>query len=196
MIQTALRVTSAFISLYMLLIFFRIILTWFPGHSGSRLVSILARATDPYLLYFRRWGILRSARVDFSPVLALILLSVLNNVVTSLMYVNRITLGYVLSFALQAVGSAGSFILFFFLALVVIRLIGWAFNVNTATNFWVTLDRILQPVAYRLITRLTGGKQTGYLQAMLLLAGVAAASLMLWSFGIRSISLVLQRLPF
>ncbi|MDR2257638.1 MAG: YggT family protein, partial [Treponema sp.] len=56
--------------LYTLLIFIRIMLTWFGNVRFGRPAEILGRITDPYLDWWRRFP-LRAGFLDLSPILGL-----------------------------------------------------------------------------------------------------------------------------
>ncbi len=66
---------STFINIYTALLLVRILLTWFPQVDWSNQpFATLAQLTDPYLDIFRRI-IPPLGGMDFSPILALLLLS-------------------------------------------------------------------------------------------------------------------------
>ncbi len=195
MIQTVLRGVSTVISLYMLLIFFRIILTWFGQAPAGRLIHYISSLTDPYLNLFRGLGAFRNVQVDFSPILALITLSILNNIITRIAFAAQITLGIVLAEIVGALWSAASFILFLFLVFGVIRLIGFMLNVNTAGRFWITLDRILQPIAHWLVRKVARGRVVNYQNALLLYAAMVVLVLLVGSFVVGSLVSLLAQLP-
>jgi YggT family protein len=66
---------STFINIYTALLLIRILLTWFPQVNWfSQPFATLAQLTDPYLNIFRRF-IPPLGGMDFSPMLALLLLS-------------------------------------------------------------------------------------------------------------------------
>jgi YggT family protein len=70
---------SNFLSVYNLVITARILLSWFPQAQGIGLLQPVYAITDPYLNLFR--GLLPPIfGLDFSPILAFFLLSVLGNV--------------------------------------------------------------------------------------------------------------------
>jgi hypothetical protein len=78
-------------------------------------VEVLCRITDPYLDWFRRFSSLRIGALDLSPLAAMAVLSVLNSVFLTLGRYGVITLGLILALILQALWSAASFILSFFI---------------------------------------------------------------------------------
>lgn len=71
--------STVFFILYVLLIV-RIILAWVSVSSNSELVDMVHRITEPLLRPFRRLP-LRAGGIDFSPILAFIVLSVLGRLI-------------------------------------------------------------------------------------------------------------------
>ncbi|HEY9636213.1 MAG TPA: YggT family protein [Coleofasciculaceae cyanobacterium] len=73
-----------FINIYLLLIFIRILLTWFPTVNWmNQIASFLSPITDPYLNIFRSF-IPPIGGLDVSPILAIILLQVVAQLFSSL----------------------------------------------------------------------------------------------------------------
>jgi YggT family protein len=144
------NILSGITSLYMLLIFIRIMLTWFSGVHYGKPYEILSGITDPYLNWFRRFSILHVASLDISPIAALAVLSVGNNVFTTLARYGRISLGIVLALGLSAIWSAVSFVLGFFIVIVILRLIAYLSNRDIYHTFWRIIDTLSQPVLYRI----------------------------------------------
>ena len=76
-----------FINIYTALIFIRILLSWFPNVDWfNPPFSVLSQLTDPYLNVFRNI-IPPLGGLDFSPILALLLLQVVQQAATSLSFV-------------------------------------------------------------------------------------------------------------
>jgi YggT family protein len=72
-----------FVNIYTALLFIRILLSWFPNIDWSSLpFSILSQLTDPYLNLFRSI-IPPLGGIDFSPILALLLLQVVQSALPS-----------------------------------------------------------------------------------------------------------------
>jgi YggT family protein len=75
---------NTFLQIYVVLLIIRILLSWFPNINWfDPPFSILSQLTDPYLNVFRSI-IPPLGGIDFSPMLAIILLQVLSSVVNSL----------------------------------------------------------------------------------------------------------------
>ena len=195
MLQPLLRAMSSLISIYMILIFVRIMLTWFHTGQTGRIVFYLARVTDPYLNYFRRIPLFRESMVDFSPILAILTLSIFNNVLTRVAYAGNVTLGFVLAMILSAVVSAASFVVFFILVIAIIRLVGFLTRANSATPFWVALDRILQPLAHKLVDKFGGGRSTSYQNALMIFAASAFLVVLVGNFLAGTLMSFLLQLP-
>jgi YggT family protein len=189
------RFIGAVISVYMLLIFIRIFLTWFSGPSIGKPAQILAQITDPYLNYFRRIRFLRTDRFDFSPVIAIIVLSIFSNIAYRLAVFGSITLGIILAVVASALWSAFSFFLLFFLILIVVRFVALIAGANTVRPIWLTLDQILQPFVYRITSLITRVKTLNYQHSLLFCGGILLLIFIAGGFLIRAVTDLLLRLP-
>jgi len=125
-------------------------MTWLPTMATGKAGDILARAVDPYLGWFRRFRFLVTPRFDFSPVAAVSLLAVLNNVLVTLSYTGSITVGAVLGMALGAAWSALAFFLSFFAVCALLRIVAYAARWNSLHPLWRTVDEIINPVLYKI----------------------------------------------
>lgn len=141
---------SFFVSVYMLLIFIRIVLTWFTGIRHGGFQDILARITDPYLNWFRRFTVLRVGFLDLSPIVALGVLSLVNRIFSTLARYGTITIGIVLAMILQALWAAVSFFLGFLIIVLILRLVAHLAKVNSYSPFWRVVETISQPVLFRI----------------------------------------------
>jgi YggT family protein len=73
-----------FLNIYLLLIFIRILLTWFPTVNWmNQIASFLSPITDPYLNIFRSF-IPPIGGLDLSPILAIIVLQVVAQLFSSI----------------------------------------------------------------------------------------------------------------
>ena len=138
------------VSIYMVIIFFRIILTWFSGVNHGGLQDILAGITDPYLNWFRRFPALKTGFLDLSPIVALGVLSLVNRIFSTLARYGTITIGIILSMVLQVLWGLVSFFLGFLIIILIIRLIAHLMRLNTHGQFWRVVNVISQPVLYRI----------------------------------------------
>lgn len=141
---------SGILGIYTLLIFIRILLTWFPGADFGKPYILLCSLCDPYLDWFRRFRIGRNSPVDFSPILALGFLSLLRGILSAWGTLGRISIAAVLVLLLNALGSIFSWILGFFIVILLLRLIAYLTNRNIYSPLWRFVDLIAQPVMYRI----------------------------------------------
>lgn len=156
----------------MVLLFIRILLTWFRSVDLGRPFDILVKITDPYLNYFRRFPRLRAGRMDFSPLVAILVLVVIQNVFSTLAVLGKITIGIFLSLIIGAGWSAVSFFLTFFFIIILIRLLTLLMSRNPSAQMWQTLDLLIIPIQER-IRRIIPARQPRSYQAELVISGVA-----------------------
>jgi YggT family protein len=189
------RILSGITSIYMLLIFIRILLTWFSGAYYGRAVEALRSITDPYLDWFRRFP-LRLGLFDLSPLAALAVLSLVNNIFGVLARHGRISLGVVLGMILASLWSVASFILGFLIIVLALRLIAYLTSRDVYHSFWRIVDLIAQPVLYRINRIIFRNRLVHYLTGLITALLVL---LVLWITGGRLIALagkLLSGLPF
>ncbi len=161
------KIVSSLVSLYMVLCIIRIFFSWIPSLTDTKWGKLIARLTDPYLNLFRGFSLFRTTAVDFSPIVALAVLSVLNNLFMTLSYAVRITLGFILSLLLDAAWSAISFVLGFFLVISVIRIIGFLARIAVLHPLWQILDGIINPLLFRINKIIYRGRAVQYLQGLI-----------------------------
>jgi YggT family protein len=157
---------------------------------------MLASVTDPYLNWFRRLRLLRTDRIDFSPIIALIVLVIVLNITNTIASFGTITFGIVLALIISDLWSAFSFVLTFLVIIDAVRLIGDFMNVSSIRPFWHTLDIILSPILNWTVRVLLRSRPVTYRTAMVL-TGVA---LLILIFGgrllIRELVVLAQMIPF
>jgi YggT family protein len=166
------KIISGILTVYILLIFVRILLTWFQGPYLGKPVQILHAVTEPYLAWFRRFQIFRNARLDFSPIIGILVLVILQNITGTIARIGTITFGITLGIIVSAIWSAISFILILFIILIAIRLISLFFATSAVSPFWQTLDMIVQPVAVRVSGVFTGNRPLSYQATLGITAGI------------------------
>jgi YggT family protein len=190
------RAIGALTSVYMIMVFLRVMLTWFSGVALGKPYELLSKATDPYLHWFRRFPALRTENMDFSPIVALASLSIANNIFVTIGTYGKISIGIILSMVLSSVWSAAAFLLMLFAILIGIRLISQASGRNSILPIWRAVDALIKPVLYRINRIIYKDRlvtyKTGMISAVAVLIGGRLVGGIL--FGI--ISGLLARLPF
>ncbi|MDP3179265.1 MAG: YggT family protein, partial [Spirochaetaceae bacterium] len=144
------RILSAVVTVYMFVCLARVLLSWFPGMETGRGGELLKSVADPYMGYFRRFAVLRSGAFDFSPLAALSVLVVLNDLLTTVAFAMRLSLGLVLGMVLGAAWSAFGFVLSFFAVCALMRIVAFAARWNSLHPVWMLVDSMLNPVLYRI----------------------------------------------
>jgi YggT family protein len=182
--------------IYMLLIFVRIMFSWFGGANLGRPAEILTQITDPYLNWWRRFPMLRTGFIDLSPIAAMAALSMVQSICGTIARYGRITVGILLTIVLQAVWSVLSFVIGFFIVVLLLRLFAYLTNRNIYSTFWRIIDSISQPVLYRITRIFFRRRLINYLAGILLSAGVLVGIEIAGSFAVRFLGLFFLQLPF
>ena len=162
MIAYLASILAGIVSIYMLLIFIRILLSWFSGVEFGALTYFLSCICDPYLNWWRRFRIFKNSPLDFSPLLALAFLSLARSILT-FGALGRITPGLILVFIINGLWTVLSWALFFFIVVLVLRLIAFLGNFNIYSPFWRLVDLVAQPVMYRICRILFPSRIVSYL---------------------------------
>ena len=181
--------------IYSLLLFIRIIISWFGGIPESRPVDLLVRVTDPYLDWWRSRLNLRVGFFDFSAVFAIVAVSLVQNIFNSLANSAVLKLGNILAVVLLSLWSIVSFILGLLLIILILRLIAYLTNRNTYSPFWSVIESISQPVLYRLNRIIFGKRIAGFLKGIILSSLLLAALMAGGHFAVRLIAALLLKLP-
>ncbi len=114
---------ASLLSLYSLLIWIRIILSWLKTGFENPLSYYLGKIVDPYLSWFRGVTVLVRSRFDLTPLLALAVLSVVQSLLRLFGTHGTITVVMVIALLLQTLYSFIVHpILFFFFILLLVRL--------------------------------------------------------------------------
>lgn len=169
------QLLSSAISLYTMICFVRIILTWIPSLQYSSFGRILSAICDPYLNLFRRLRFLRIGMFDLSPALALCVLIAASSILGNIALTQSFTLGGLLAIVLYLLWSVVSSILGFLIILLAIRLIVLLMRKDGYGSIWDSLDRTLNPIAFRMTSLFTRGRPTPYKNALILAIVTAGA---------------------
>jgi YggT family protein len=194
--RVIMNLAGSLAGIYMLLIFIRVMLSWFSGARLGGPAEVLARITDPYLNWWRRFPILRAGYIDLSPIAGMAALSMIQTVCTAAARYGRVTAGVFLTIVLQSLWSVLSFALGFFVIVLLLRLFAYLTNRNIYATFWRIIDSIAQPVLYRITRIFFRRRLINYLAGILLSAGVLGALFIAGSALVHVLSALFLRLPF
>lgn len=192
------RTLASVLTLYSILCFVRIIITWIPGASYSRFGSLLSSICDPYLNLFRRFRFLTIGSFDFSPALALCLLGGASSLVNGFANGGKITVGMILGMAVEVISSILSSLISFLLIVLIIRVVimfingGSQFSGSPLIN---QLDRSISP----LVNRIAGTfvhENLSYKKAILISIASLVVVQVVLNIVVRIIASLLFSLPF
>lgn len=186
---------SAILTLYMFVIVFRIIMSWFPGGQYGKAQVVLRRATDPYLNVFRRLRFLRVGYVDLSPIVGIMVLSVATYVFSSLATAGTVSLGMVLALIVSQIGSAAVFLTILLTIAMAVRAIAIAVGARGDTRIWMTLDALLQPLTYRIVSKIARDRFFTYRNALLVVTALGVLTAILLRLGVTGLTMLMQQIP-
>jgi len=110
-------------SIYIILIFIRILFAWLRPNMFNPIVRFVYRLTDPYLKLFAGIRFIRIGALDLSPILAFYVLYLLQELLYNLILRGHITLQFFVILAISYFFRFVYFILFIFLITVALRFI-------------------------------------------------------------------------
>ena len=162
MIQTILYFLAAALSLYTLLCFIYILMSWFPGAKFTKFGHIMTAICEPYMGLFRKMSFLRIGNIDFSPIVSLGILSLASAI-----------LGGILGTILSSLWGIASSIMGIFTLLIFIRWIFLTINKGRTSydSGWNQVDMLLNKFTYKVAGTFT--KSSMSYQRSLLISWIA-----------------------
>jgi len=192
------KTLASVISLYTMLCFIRVILTWFPSLSYSKFAQFLSAVCDPYLNLFRRFTWLRFSALDFSPIIAFAVLIFLSTIFSNMAAQHFISVGGILALLLTMAWEIVSSLLTLFNIFLIIRLLVMLFgrDSNYYSSIWTQIDNSINPIIFRISGVFSGGKPISYKNAII----IAIITLFVIQFGgsyiVRILAAMLRSLTF
>ena len=184
--RTIFSIVSFVVSVYALLCFLRILLTWIPSLSYSKFSRFLGKICDPYLNIFRgiRW--LQLGSFDFSAALGLCILGVLASMLTGFAGKSVITIGFVLQMILQLAWSIVTSIVTFLIIILVVRLIVLFVRKGQyySSPILDQIDASISPLVYNIARTFTVGKKVSYTTALIIAIIALIAIIVLGSIAV------------
>ena len=172
MIQTILSILAAMLSLYTLLCFIYILMSWFPGARFTKFGHFMTTICEPYMSLFRKMSFLRIGNIDFSPIVSIGLLSLASAILAGIQRTGRIFFGGILGTVLNSLWGIASSIIGIFTLLILIRWIVLLINKGRTSydSGWNQVDMILNKMTYKIAG--TFSKKTMSYQTSLLLSWI------------------------
>ncbi|GHU09512.1 hypothetical protein FACS1894151_07410 [Spirochaetia bacterium] len=194
--QMIMNIAGGLVNVYMILIFIRIMLTWFSGSARISAPALLTGITDPYLNMFRGIRFLRMGAVDLSPIAGLALLSLAGTVFSYLGRGGALTAGFLLALLLSGVWSILSFALNFSIIILILRIIAFFTNRDVYGSFWRIIDLIAQPIMFQ-VGKVFFRKQIVSFQTRLITVTAVMVVLRIGlEIVVRFLTTLITRLPF
>ena len=186
------KVISAALSVYMILIIIRIFLTWFKGNTNTKAIQILVSIVDPYLDIFRKITWLRAGSFDFSAIVGMMIIGLLVQMTSSIAQTGTFTALMFVSYIIYALWSFLSFILDILVIMMVVRLIS-TFITKKSHQIWFIVDNILNNVMSRILGIFTS-KPLPFKQALAICGVTLFAVRMALYYGIAYLMMFLNSL--
>ncbi len=160
-------VLASLIGFYSLLIVIKIVFSWIDNiqranawRNGYNIQSqkstitnisnALGRLTDPYLNIFKGITSLRRSHIDFTPLVAIIVLNLFQSIFNTVAVAGRITIGVILALIVKlSWESFFAYILFFLIVLLIIRFFVGRSNSINAQNWLNAIDPIINSPVQR-----------------------------------------------
>lgn len=149
---TVLSILSGLVVVYTVLCLISIFMTWIPGAKFTKFGKVISAITDPYLNLFSKRGWFRVGNIDFSPILAIGILSILSSIIGGIATTGRIHFGGILAMILGMLWSLISTLLGIFILLILIRWIVLLVNKGqvSTNSAWYQVDLMLQKFVYKI----------------------------------------------
>ena len=160
-------ILASIIGIYSLLIVISIVFSWInniqranawrngyntQGQSSTitKISNLLGRITDPYLNLFKGITSLRRSHIDLTPLVAIIVLNFFQSIFNFVSVSGKITIGVILALIVSlAWDSFFSYILFFLIALLIVRYFVGRSNSYKAQNWLNAIDPIINSSVQR-----------------------------------------------
>ena len=177
MIQTILSIIAGALSLYTLLCFIYILMSWFPGAKFTKFGHFMSSICDPYMNLFRRMSFLRIGNIDFSPIVSIGLLSLASAILAGIQRTGRIYIGGIIGTIFSSIWGIASSIIGIFVILIFIRWIVLLFSKGRTSyeSGWNQIDMILNKMTYKIagtISKKSMSYQTSLLMSWIILIAV------------------------
>ncbi len=197
MIQTILTILAGVLSIYTLLCFVYILMSWFPGARFTKFGHVMTAICEPYMGLFRKLGFLRIGSIDFSPIVSIGILSLASAILAGIQRTGRIFFGGILGTILSSLWGIASSIIGIFTLLILIRWIVLLINKGRTSydSGWNQIDMILNKMSYK-IAGTFSKKNMSYQTSLLLSWIILLVTLGVGHFLILILVNLCYRMPF
>ena len=197
MIQTILYFLAAALSLYTLLCFIYILMSWFPGAKFTKFGHFMTSICEPYMGLFKKLSFLRIGNFDFSPIVSLGLLSLASAILAGIQRTGTIFFGGILGTIINSLWGIASSIIGIFTLLIFVRWIVLLINKGRTAyeSGWNQVDMLLNKMTYKIAGTFTK-KSMSYQTSLLLSWIILLVALGVGHFLILILVSLCYKLPF
>lgn len=197
MVVMILNLLSAVITLYTILCFIYIIMSWMPGVKFTKFGRFIESLCGPYMNMFSRVSFLHIGNVDFTPIISIGLLSLFSSILGGITSTGRIYFGHILATIIFMLWNIVSSLLGIIVLLVFIRWIVLLINHGKTSydSAWNQVDIIIQKFCYKVANTFSKGI-IDYKKALLINWITFAVILGAGNILIRILVNICYRMPF
>lgn len=197
MIQTILSLLSAAVTIYTIMCFINILLSWIPGLKFTKFGHFISRVCDPYMNLFSKHGWFRVGSIDFSPILSIGVLTVISSILAGIQGTGRIYFGGILATILGMMWNMCSSLMALFLILLFIRWLVLIINKGQTSydSPWNQIDPLLRNISQKVCGTFLK-KSTSFTTSLLITWISFAVILLLGSILINNLVHLCNKLPF
>lgn len=190
-------VLSSVVSIYILLCFVRVMLTWFPGAEYSKIGRILSQMCDPYLNIFRRFRFLRFSSFDFTPAIAICVLMASQAFFSSLATGSAFRFSTILAMLVMLLGNIFTSLLGFLAVILLVRLIVYLAigDGDSSYSIWTVVDRSISPIIFRIAGLFFRGGSVSFMRALVTSLVTLVLFSLVISFTIRVLATFVSMIP-
>ncbi|WP_027727959.1 YggT family protein [Treponema sp. C6A8] len=197
MISAILGILSAAVTIYTMLCFLNIIISWFPGAKFTGFGKAISALTDPYMNFFSRSGWLTFGNIDFSPILSIGILTVISSILGGITSTGRLYVGGILAIVIKMLWNTSSSILSILYILLFVRWIVLLIShgYTPYNSGWNNVDQFLQRLAFRVAGTFVKANLS-YQKALLITILIFTVILGFGTFFIAKLEFLCYQLPF
>ena len=197
MISYLLNALIYVIHIYSILCFVRIILTWVPQLNYSSWGRILSAICDPYLNFFSRFP-LRVGMIDFTAMLAIGFLYIVESVLKNLVVSGNLSFSQILMTLISIAYSIANALLVTVMLIFFVRYFVSIFykQSNNYYSMWQRFDDAIRAYVFKLCRFVTGGRTISYKNALLVDGLTTLFAIVVLRFLLAAVLLLIGRIPF
>lgn len=149
-LRTIFTILATACRIYSAMCLLRVLLTWIPVNTG-KFGEFLNECCDPFLNFFRKIKFAVIGSIDFSPAIALCVLSAAALIFRNIAAGSKITLGFLLSLITSMFFQIFAAIISFFIIILIIRLILLFANKGENNIFVCRIDQVINSVTTKFV---------------------------------------------